>query len=455
MASLRNRLIVGIGAFVLVTGLVAGGVAFKWSFDEAIELQDSVLVQIGTLVANRDVQLPPSTGAPVDSEARIAIAELSKAGVNSAGSNQASEPMLAGLPADLPDGLQTIAYGGEDWRLLVRTRADGSRVAVGQPADIREHTAVGTALRTVLPLAALVPCLTLLVAIVVNRTLRPVQRLADRLDGEQGDTFNALPLAGMPTELRPFIASINRLLERVATMVDQKRRFIADAAHELRTPIAALGLQAENLDRVDLPAPSRERLGVLTQGIRRIAHLLEQLLALARYDAEPARPAQVAFDQVARDCVADLLPLASAGDVDLGFERLEPVVVCGEATALGVMLRNLLGNAVRHTPPGGRIDVDLHRDGDTAVARVTDSGPGIAPEDLARVFEPFFRGSDPAGEGTGLGLSIVRRIVDGLCGTILLENRNTPGGAGLSVTVTVPAARVSGASEGTEVPEDT
>ena len=440
MVSLRNRLIAGIGAVVLATSLVAGCVAFKWSFDETIELQDAVLVQIGALVANPDVRFRASTGAAVDADARIAIAELGGAVKDSASPNRDGESALAGLPRHLPDGLQTITHGGEDWRLLVHTRADGSRVAVGQPADIREDTALGTAVRTVLPLAALVPCLTLLVAIVVNRTLRPVQRLADRLDGEHPDTLGALPLAGMPAELRPFISSINRLLGRVATMMDHRRRFIADAAHELRTPIAALSFQAENLDRVDLPAPSRERLDVLTQGIRRIAHLLEQLLALARYDAEPPPSAPVAFDQVARDCVADLLPLASAGDVDLGFERLERVVVGAEATALGVMLRNLLANAVRHTPPGGRIDVDLYRDGDTAVVRVTDSGPGMAPEDLAHVFEPFFRGSDPAGEGSGLGLSIVRRIVDGFCGTISLENRNAPDGAGLRVTVTMPAA---------------
>jgi len=426
MASLRNRLIAGIGAFVLATGLVAGSVAFKWSFDETIELQDSVLVQIGALVASREVPLPLSTGAPVDAEARITVEELGKSGMND-------------LPSDLPDGLQTVARGGEAWRLLVRTRADGSRVAVGQPADIRDHTAMGTALRTVLPLAALIPCLTLLVAIVANRTLRPVQHLADRLDRERGDRFDALPLAGMPAELRPFIASINRLLGRVTTMVDQQRRFIADAAHELRTPIAALSFQAENLERVGVPAESRERLHVVTQGIRRVAHLLEQLLALARYESEAATPVPVACDQIARDCVAELLPLASARDIDLGFERLEPVVVRAEATALAIVLRNLLGNAVRHTPVGGRIDVDLHRNGDTAVIRVTDSGPGIADEDLERVFEPFFRGGDQGGEGTGLGLSIARRIVDGFGGTISLENKGAPEAAGLRVTVALPA----------------
>jgi two-component system OmpR family sensor kinase len=290
------------------------------------------------------------------------------------------------------------------------------------------------------------------VAIVINRTLRPVLRLADRLDAKRSDDFEKLPLDGMPAELRPFIASINRLLVRVSTMVDQNKRFIADAAHELRTPITALGIQAENLDRIDLPPESRARLGVLIQGVRRIAHLLEQLLDHARYDTGPATDAPVtAFDHVARECVADLLPIAAARGVDLGFGRLEAVFVRGGRTALAVMLRNLLDNALRHTPAGGRVDLYLYRDGDDAVVRIEDTGPGIVPTDLDRVFEPFFRGSRSADEGTGLGLSIVHRIVGGFDGTISIENIAVPKRSGLRATVTLPAANTPRQSERIEV----
>jgi two-component system OmpR family sensor kinase len=447
VASLRDRLLVGIGAFVLVTGLAAGGVAFKGSFDEAIELQDSMLVQIGALVVAHGVQPPAPVGEAVDAEARITIEELGDAGKKAEGTQA-----LPGLPANLPDGLQTVARGGEGWRLVVRTRADGSRVAVGQPTAIRDESATNSALRTVLPLAALIPCLTLLVAIVIHRTLRPVLRLADRLDAKRSDDFEKLPLDGMPAELRPFIASINRLLVRVGTMVDQNRRFIADAAHELRTPITALGIQAENLDRIDLPPQSRARLDVLIEGIRRIAHLLEQLLAHARYDTGPATDAAVtAFDHIARECVADLLPIAAARIVDLGFARLEAVSVRGDATALAVMLRNLLDNALRHTPAGGRVDVYLYRDGNNAVVRIEDTGPGIVPADLERVFEPFFHGGRPTDEGTGLGLSIVRRIVDGRDGRIAIENIALPQRSGLRVTVTLPAVSTPRQSERIDV----
>jgi two-component system, OmpR family, sensor kinase len=345
------------------------------------------------------------------------------------------------LRADIPDGLQTLGRDRDQWRVLVRTRADGSRVAIGQLTAYRDDIARGSALRTVLPFAVLVPCLMLLIGIVINYSFRPVAKLAARLDADEADASARLPLEGMPEELRPFIESINRLLQRVAMMFDQQRRFVADAAHELRSPITALSVQAGNLDHAEMPKESRERLAALKTGIRRTAHLLEQLLALAKYDTSGAPEAQTAaFDQVARGVIVDMLPSAHGRAVDLGFERIESVAVRADATALAVLIRNVLDNALRHTPDGGRVDIHLHAEGPRAVLRVEDSGPGICDADLAHVFEPFFRGRRSEGEGTGLGLSIVRRIVDGLAGSIMLENIPPPRGPGLRVVVTMPLA---------------
>ena len=437
MASLRKRLLLGIGALVLATGAAAGGVAFKSSFDEANELQDSELVQIGALAAARGAQPLAAVGKTVDADQQVTIEEL---GIRGGGS--ADTTSLASLPLSIADGLQTITRHGETWRIVVRTRADGSRVVVGQPTDIRDDAAAESAIRTVLPLAALVPCLMLLVAVVVNRTLRPFAHLAERLDGERSVDFEQLPMDNVPSELRPFIASINRLLARLRTMVEQQGRFIADAAHELRTPITALSVQAGNLDRMELPPESRERLLALAGGIRRIAHLLEQLLAMARYDTGLKADLPAAnIESVAREVLAELLPLAAARGVDLGSVHLEPALVRAEPTALAVLMRNLVGNAIRHTPTSGRVDIDVRRDGQEIVLRVEDSGPGIDPGDLARVFEPFFRGSQ-ATEGAGLGLSIVRRIVDGFGGTIDLHNKPPAEGTGLLVTVSIPQATV-------------
>jgi two-component system OmpR family sensor kinase len=318
----------------------------------------------------------------------------------------------------------------------VRTRPDGSRFAIGQPTAIRDEIARDSALHTILPFAVLAPCLMLVIAIVVWQSLRPMTDLARQLDIRRSDDLSRLSLEGTPRELHPFIASINRLLERISALMDQQRRFVADAAHELRTPITAISLQAENLSQIDLPPDSRDRLSALKNGARRTAHLLEQLLALARHDVERTPEATVTpLDRCAKEVVADFMAAAAEHGVDLGFEIIEPSPVRGEPVALSSVIHNLIDNALRHTPQGGRIDIGIYHEGARVILQIEDSGPGIPASDMARVFEPFVRGSRPSGEGTGLGLSIVKRTVERLAGTVSLEN--VPN-AGLRVTVAFP-----------------
>jgi two-component system OmpR family sensor kinase len=191
-------------------------------------------------------------------------------------------------------------------------------------------------------------------------------------------------------------------------------------------------------------------LAALQSGIRRTGHLLEQLLALARYEARnQAAPQIVLWDGIARGVVADFLPAAQGRAVDLGFERLETLSVQGDPTALAIVIRNLVDNALRATPDGGRVNLQLYAEGDAAVFRVDDAGPGIAAAELPRVFEPFYRGRGSKGEGTGLGLSIVDRIVKGASGTVMIENITAPAGPGLRVTVRLPrvGATAGGAEE--------
>jgi two-component system OmpR family sensor kinase len=332
-------------------------------------------------------------------------------------------------------------------RVLLRTRPDGSRFTVLQPTDVRDDIAGNMALRTLLPIAALIPCLLLVTALVIARSLRPMVRLAGDLNSRRADDMTSLPLLGTPSELHPFIASINGLLERIKSMMDQQRRFIADAAHELRTPITALGLQTENLDPVDLPEAARERLAALKEGMARTKHLLEQLLALARHEAAPSSEAAVVpLDRTVMDLVAELLPEAARKGVDLGFELIEPIATKGESVMITTMVRNLIDNAVRFTPAGGRVDIGVYRDGSEAVLQIEDTGPGIPPDDIDRIFEPFFRGSRPTEDGTGLGLSIVKRIVDRLGGSVVLENISGPALTGVRAIVRLPAANNCSAS---------
>jgi two-component system OmpR family sensor kinase len=421
--SLQGRLTIGLTAMIVVTGVIAGIVAFRLAFDEAIELQDSILLQAGTIVENIAAPVPVPASGDLEPEAQVVIEELNDA-------------VDKDLLRTLPDGLHIVSRSQQAWRLLIRTRPNGSRVLIGQPIDIRDTIARNSALHAVVPLVALLPCLMLVVTIVVRRTLRPMSQLAARLDARQADDLETLPLDGTPAELHPFIASINHLLTRVQTLIDQQRRFIADAAHELRTPITAISLQAENLGQVELPPDGRSRLSALITGARRTAHLLDQLLTLARYEMGRAPEAPVtSLDECTKEVVAELLPRAVERGIDLGFEVVEPLQVRGEPAMLTSVIHNLIDNALRHTPEGGRVDIGVYRDSEHVILQIEDTGPGISTADQMRVFEPFVRGSQPAEGGTGLGLSIVKRIVERLKGTVVLENLPT---SGLRATVSLP-----------------
>ncbi|MGH6779500.1 MAG: ATP-binding protein [Bradyrhizobium sp.] len=433
MRSLRGRLFIGLTAMILLTGGIGAFFAYQWAFDEANEIQDSALIQIASLAQyGRFKSGPPLP--EIEEDAQIRLIELGK--------------VSRGTPDEralfmLQDGLHTATWNGQPVRVLLRTRQDGSRFAAAQPTAVRNDTADDMAVRTLLPVAALIPCLLIVTAFVIAYSLRPMFRLAGDLDARRADDLTPLPPAAAPSELHPFIASINGLLLRMRSLMDQQRRFVADAAHELRTPITALSLQAENLDHLRLSAAAQERVAALKQGMLRTRRLLEQLLALARFEATSSGIDQMQplpLDEAAKQVVADLLPQAFDRGIDLGFEAVEPVAVRAEPVMLATVIRNLLDNALRFTPEGGRIDLGVSRDDDIAALQIRDTGPGIASADLERIFEPFFRGSQPKGEGTGLGLSIVKRIIERLGGTIVVENAGDHNGSGLRVVVRLPLA---------------
>jgi len=329
--SLRGRLFISLTTIVLVTGLIGGVFAHRWAFDEAIETQDSVLIQIAGLV-----QSGGFTGAQdlhgVDENSEVWLMELGRAPQGTPEERQLWR---------LQDGMRDATRQGKPVRVVLKTRSDGSRFAVAQSTGVRDEIASDMALRTVLPIAALIPCLMLVIAFVIAGSLRPMVRLADELNARRADDMTALPLRDLPSELNPFVSSINGLLQRMHEMIGQQRRFIADAAHELRTPLTALSVQAENLDHVELPPAARERLAALRQGMSRSKHLLEQLLALARHDAESTDCGQwevVELDLAAKSVIADLLREAISRGVDLGFERAESAPVCGEPVMLAAMM---------------------------------------------------------------------------------------------------------------------
>jgi two-component system OmpR family sensor kinase len=318
--------------------------------------------------------------------------------------------------------------------------AGGGIIQVAQPMDVRERRAAQVALRSLAPFAVLVPTLSILIAWIVARTVQPVRGFAEALRRRRPDDVQPVATGGLPDEVRPVVDALNDLLGRLRAALDRERAFLADAAHELRTPLTALDLQAQAV--VDAREEDRDQaLRDLRAGVARVARLVEQLLALAREQHDTATaPEPLALDELVRRTVADFVPLAEAADVDLGIESAEPVQVIADADALRRLLGNLLDNAVRYTPAGGRVDVVVARQ-DGAPARalvtVTDTGPGIPPDERERVFDRFHRVPGTAGTGSGLGLALARSIARRHDGEVSLEHG--PAGRGLRAVLQLPA----------------
>jgi two-component system, OmpR family, sensor kinase len=344
------------------------------------------------------------------------------------------------MPEQSTPGFATIDTPSGPYRVF-SVLANGQIVQVGQPLHVRSELAARLALSTILPLAIITPIIALLVWIAVRRGLAPLDRVADAVQKRSPGQLGPLRAGGWPREIEPLVEALNGLLGRLKRAIEAQRAFVTDAAHELRTPLAALALQAQLAEREAAPEARERALADLREGLARATRVVEQLLALAREEPGVTSSPFVLVDvaPLARDAVASLSPLAAAKSIDLGIANADgDVRIQGDPDALQTLLANLIDNAIRYTPPGGRVDVAVERHGDAALIAVRDSGPGIPTAERERVFERFARGAASNATGSGLGLAIVKRIVERHGGTVELgEGLN---GTGVGVGVRLPAA---------------
>ncbi|MGE5667174.1 MAG: ATP-binding protein [Betaproteobacteria bacterium] len=339
-----------------------------------------------------------------------------------------------GLPVPAREGYSTVSRNGRDWR--VYTMVHGTHaLQIAQPQDERDRLATQTALRTLLPFAALMPVFGLLMWLGVGHGLRPLAAMSRAVSKRRPDALAPIGENGLPEELRPLGASLNGLLARLSDALSAQRRFTADAAHELRTPLAALKLQLDLARRNGATQGATASLDDLDAAVDRASHLVEQLLTLARVEPEALAAQKTRCDLVAiaKDAIVARAGLAAQKEIDLGLAHSEPALVEGDDTSLAILLSNLLDNALRCTPVGGRIDVAVRNIDGVPTLTVADNGPGIPAEDRERVFDRFYRGTGNEEPGSGLGLSIVKRIADAHGASISLDAPTT--GTGLIVTV--------------------
>ena len=310
---------------------------------------------------------------------------------------------------------------------------------MAQESGFRNEIARDGALRTVMPFLILVPVLLLIVADLVRKMFQPIAALSKEIDQRAEQELHPVEDRHLPVEVRPFAVAINRLLARVGQSMESQRRFVADAAHELRSPLTAMSLQAERLAEAEMSSVARERLTVLRQGIERGRSLLDQLLTLAKAQSATDLPkSPVSVQSIYRRVLEDLMPLAEAKHIDIGVEGTLDAEVWASELDMIAVVKNLVDNAIRYTPEGGRVDLSVGVSEGKVVLRIQDSGPGIPLAERDRVFDPFYRTLGSEQIGSGLGLSIVQTIANRIGAEIRLDFSDQEKQTGLNVAVIAP-----------------
>ncbi|MHC3822915.1 ATP-binding protein [Pseudomonas sp. G3-19] len=440
--SVQSRLSITLSLAILIVALLAGAFAFISTLDEAHEMQDESLRQVAVLFDRQHMTLRYPGAERIagdDEESRITVQYLADS-AKATGNDDVSIPLP--FPVTLADGLSTLNIAGENFRALVRTISTGERIVVAQEADVRDKEARESAWRSLLPFLILFPVLLLVVGDLVRKLFRPIATLSAEIDQRDQQALHPIDEQHLPSEVRPFVVAINRLLKRVAQAMETQRRFIADAAHELRSPMTALSLQAERMAAAPMSDAAQHSFLPLAQGIQRSRNLIEQLLALAAAQSvSPCTETPVSVHGVFRRVLEDLLPLAEEKDIDLGVESVEDAQVVINELDLFILIKNLVDNAIRYTPAGGRVDLSVESAEQGVLIEIKDSGPGINPEEQTLVFDPFYRSLGSGESGSGLGLSIVSAIANRNDASVTLKFLDETNQKGLRVSVLFNCAK--------------
>ena len=438
MTSIRARLLLSLLAALALAAALVGGITYRNVLHETEALFDYQLRQMALSLRDQG-EIASGDAAALNDEGLDFVVQIWRIDGRSVYASRAHRA----LPSQAVLGLAEIRVDGERWRSFAVAARD-KVIQVAQPVRIRQGLAADAALRGVLPLLLAAPAMAAALWWLITRSLRPLARVARQVAEQDAATLQPLPAADLPDEVAPLVSALNALLARLGQAWGQQRAFVADAAHELRSPLTALKLQAQVLRRLSEPAAAAAppgnnadraaALDALVAGVDRASRLVEQLLTLAR--SEPGAPAPtaqpVALAALLRQVLADhaaalaaargshvellvdqtpVPPITGLGDSGITGLGDSGITVLGDPAALAVLVRNLVDNALRYTPAGGQVRLTLASNRTGPLLAVDDNGPGIPEAERERVFERFVRGAAAAdAAGSGLGLAIVRSI---------------------------------------------
>lgn len=411
--SLQVKISLALICMLLPLSILAGIFSYYDTYHETQEVQDDLLRQVANYLDPSDADDEKHS---LDNDNKISVQFPNT-----------PNPIVS-LPEKISDGLHTIQSDDDDdyYRVYTRTTKQG-RIAVMQESDYREELAEMAAVQSILPMLLALPLIILLTVWITHRTMRSVKTLSSDLEQRQINDLSPMDTQDIPSEIQGFVVAINNLLQRTDENVRQQQRFIADAAHELRSPMTALSLQAERLNNMRLSAEAREQSALLQQSIQRNRHLLEQLLTHARAQGSETQRnlTDISLQVQFRRVLQELMPLALDKQQDIGVAVENDLRIRADDTEIYTLIKTFTDNAIRYTPAGGRIDIGFSETPTTLTIWVEDDGPGIPAAERSRVTDAFYRILGTEQQGTGLGLSIADAIAKRYGGKLILtDSRN-------------------------------
>lgn len=447
MRSLRQRLLLLLLALFAAAWALLAVLSYYAARHEIEELFDAEMAQSARVLLGLTRHELEEEGASADEgpgliggrahpyEEKIAFQVWKEGALLLRSANAPMTPMSPG------SGYHDREIDGAAWRTFALSdEALKVTVDVGERYDVRNELVYDILGTTLLPIVLALPLLAALIWSGISTGLKPLRRMVGEIGRLTPAALEPVAMRDVPEEIQPLAQALNGLLARLGAALESERRFTANAAHELRTPLAALRAQAQVAQRASAAGERNQALEQLIRGVDRATRLVEQMLQLARLEPETAahhyRP--VVLAEVVAEVVGGLANRAIERRIDLGVTESDHATVSGDAALLGVLVRNLVDNAIQHSPEGARVDVAIDRAPEAVTLSVTDSGPGIPAQERPRVMERFYRMRDTRAIGSGLGLSIVQRIAELHGATVMLDD--APRAPGLRVCVRFPAA---------------
>lgn len=430
MKSIRTRLSALLLLAAILTAIVIGVITYRQALMQNEELFDYQLRQIA--LSLRDQGVVPGQSFGFDEDMPDVVIQIWTANGTMLYLSHPGNPLFTRAMLGYTD----VWAGNRLWRVYSLATHDRI-IQVAQPFELRRGLAASAALRSLAPLLAFAPLMALLIWWLVGSSMRPLRRVVREVEQRDAHSLEQIGESDLPEEIAPMVKALNSLLQRLQRAFASQHAFVADAAHELRSPLTAVQLQLQLLERASDDVAKKAALAKLHEGVDRATHLIEQLLTAAQTDPNDRSATLTPVDlaELMRQALSDVFMFAQERRIDVEQDAPDKVIVRADAAGLRILARNLLDNAVRYTPEGGKVRVGVVDEASRVMLTVEDSGPGIAEEARKRAFDRFYRGDSTGQTGSGLGLSIVKNIADQHGAAIALGTSEL---GGLRVAVTFP-----------------